>query len=242
MDKISAIILAAGKGTRMHSDQTNKVMLPLNGKPMVSYTVENMQRAGLTTIIMVVGFAKESVMEYFEDRVQYAFQEEQKGTAHALTCGLSRVPDDHQTILLVYGDDSFTYPPVLYQKLITAHHEQHADVTILSVYLEDPSGLGRIVRDDQQRIVDIVEEKNATVEQKRIREINTGCYVFSRPFLTEYLPQITDENAAHEYLLTDIIRLAVKNGKTVADVRETNLRWRGVNRPEELEQAQATLL
>ncbi|KKS22896.1 MAG: Bifunctional protein GlmU [Candidatus Roizmanbacteria bacterium GW2011_GWC2_41_7] len=225
MDKVSAIILAAGKGTRMRStEDSNKAMLHLDGKPMVSYTVENMRRSGISNIVMVVGYAKESIMDYFKNTVQYVVQEEQLGTAHALSCGLKLVPSDHQTIISVYGDDSYTYPAVLYQKMIDIHHSTSADVTLLTVYLDDPSGLGRIVRDSTEHVM-------------RIHEVNTGCYVFNRSFLDTCLPQIKNENAAHEYYVTDIIRLAVKNGNTIADVRETNLRWRGVNSPEELEEA-----
>ena len=237
MDNISAIILTAGKGTRMHTTDVNKVMLDLNGKPMVSYTVENIRRAGISNIVMVVGFAKESIMNYFKDAVQYAQQNEQLGTAHALSCGLTRVPPDHQTVIAVYGDDSYNYPAALYQKVVAVHHQKRADVTLLTVYMEDPAGLGRIIRNDARQIVAIIEEKDAPVEQKRIHEVNTGCYVFDRTFINEFLPRITNENAKHEYYLTDIIRLAVKNGRTVADVYETNLSWRGVNRPLELEEA-----
>ncbi|MCR4264022.1 MAG: sugar phosphate nucleotidyltransferase [Candidatus Roizmanbacteria bacterium] len=242
MDNVSAIILAAGKGERMHlPDHINKAMLDLDGKPMISYTAENMRRAGILSIVIVVGHAKESIMDYFGNTVQYALQEDQLGTAHALSRGLTKVPPDHKTVISVYGDDSYTYPPSLYQKMVEKHHQQNADVTMLTVYLEDPSGLGRIIRDDTQHIIGIIEEKDASVEQKRIHEINPGCYVFNRSFLEEHLPLITNENAAHEYYVTDIIRLAVKNGKRVADVRETNLKWRGVNRPEELEQAKTLI-
>lgn len=237
MDNVSAIILTAGKGTRMNAEGVNKGMLDMGGKPMISHTVENIRHAGITSIIMVVGYAKESIMDFFKNTVQYAVQEKQLGTAHALAQGLKVVPPSDQTIVSVYGDDSYAYPPTLYQKMVETHHQKKADVTLLTVFVDEPVGLGRVLRDAAHHVVDIIEDKDATVEQKRIHEINTGCYVFKKSFIEELLPYISNQNAAGEYYLTDIIRLAVKKGSVVADVRETSLQWRGINRPEELNEA-----
>ncbi|MBI4130131.1 NTP transferase domain-containing protein [Candidatus Roizmanbacteria bacterium] len=237
MSKIGAIILAAGKGTRMKSTTTNKVMLNLAGRPMLSYTIDNFRKAGIDEIVVVVGFAKKSIINYFGDSIEYADQKKRLGTAHAVQVGLAKLSDDVTDVLSVYGDDSYMYSPELLRKLIDTHKAKNADMTILTVEMYDPTGLGRIIRSDKGTIQAIVEERVATDELKKIKEINTGCYIFNRVFLTKYLPKIQKNPVAKEYYLTDILEIAVTHKKKIADVAGGRIPWRGVNRPEELEQA-----
>lgn len=237
MNNVAAIILAAGRGTRMNSTTTNKVMSEIHGKPLLFYTVERIRNAGINTIIVVVGFAKESILHYFGDSLLYAEQKEQNGTAHAAAAGLGLLAPDITDVLSVYGDDSYLYDPELLKKLINEHQREQADVTMLTIDIENPTGLGRIVRDELGHVKGIVEDKVATEQQKQITEINTGCYIFKRSFLEEYLPKVHMNPIAQEYYLTDIIELAAQNNKKVAAVRGGHIPWRGVNRPEELVEA-----
>lgn len=240
MNNIAAIILAAGRGTRMNSTDTNKVMSDLNGRPMLAYSIDNLKKAGVETIVVVVGFAKESITSYFGNSILYAYQNEPNGTAHAVTSGLAVLPSNIDTIISVYGDDSYLYDPTLFQVLIGFHTENKSDVTVLTVEMNDPSGLGRIVRDENNNVKAIVEEKVATDEQKKIKEINTGCFIFNRKFLEEYLPQIEMNAITKEYFVTDIIKLAIRDNRKVYAVL-SKTPWRGVNRPEELEEARKLL-
>lgn len=241
MDKTAAIILAAGKGTRMNCTTTNKVMSPLNKIPMLSYAIDNLKKADISNITVVVGYAKESIQNYFKDTVRYAIQEKQNGTARAFECGLKTIPPEYTTIISVYGDDSYIYSPSLYLRMINLHNGKQADVTLLTVVVNDPTGLGRIIRDASGKVTAIVEEKDATPKQKLINEINTGFYVFKRSFVESHLKAIQNNNKAHEYYLTDILGIAVSEHATVATLKETNLPWRGVNLLEELRQAQETM-
>jgi bifunctional UDP-N-acetylglucosamine pyrophosphorylase/glucosamine-1-phosphate N-acetyltransferase len=237
MTNTAAIILAAGKGTRMNFTHTNKVMLKIVDKPMLSYTVENLEKAGMKTIVVVIGFANEEIINYFGGRVMYAKQTEQLGTAHAFSCGLAKLSSSIKTIVSVSGDDSYLYSADLYKKAVAEHMSKKADMTILTVTVADPTGLGRIVRNSNGTIRSIVEEKEATTQQKKIREINTGFYVFNRPFIEQNISLIKNNNNAHEYYLTDILDIAVKKNAEVASIVEKNLPWRGVNRPDELQEA-----
>lgn len=237
MNNIAALILAAGRGTRMKSTTTNKVMSLISGKPMLAYSIDNILKAEIYPIIVVVGFAKESIMKYFQDQVLYAVQLKPLGTADAVSCGLTMVPSDTADILSVYGDDSYLYSPQLLKKLINKHKISRADVTMLTVDLQDPTGLGRIIRNKQGVVQGIVEEKVATGKQKKITEINTGCYIFNKEFLTDYVSRISLNPVAQEYYITDIIALAVKDKKKIEAVRGGSIPWRGVNKPDELEEA-----
>lgn len=241
MDNVAVIILAGGRGTRMNSQNTNKVMLSLGNKPMLCYTIDSIKKAGIEKTIVVVGFARDSIENYFQNSVSYAVQNNQKGTAHALSCGLENLPESYDTIISVYGDDSYIYPPQLYRKMIRLHNSQKADITILTVQVKNPTGLGRIVRNRNAHIIGIVEEKDATLVQRKIKEINTGFYVFNRKYVERNLTRIKNDNAAQEYYLTDIIDIATKEKRNIVSLFEKDLEWRGVNRPEELEDARSII-
>lgn len=237
MKDIAAIVLAAGRGTRLNSRTVNKVMLPIGGKPMIGHTVNVLKKSGIDTVVIVVGFAKQSIIDYLGDSVLYAEQRKQLGTAHAAECGLKILPAKISDVVIVYGDDSYCYPPKLLQKMIALHKNKKADVTLLTVEKDNPRGLGRILRDTNDKVVGIVEEKNATAKQKEIKEINTGCYVFDRKFLEEYLPRVKKNKVSGEYYLPDLVELAVKNKKRLEAIRGSNIPWRGVNTRGELTQA-----
>lgn len=237
MKKIGAIVLAAGKGTRLNSKIINKVMLPLCGRPMIGYTIDLLKKTGFTPIVVVVGFKREAVMDYFKNRVLYVFQKKRLGTAHAASCALKILPNNVKDVLIVNGDDSYFYSPKLLKKLIRIHKERGADLTLLTVEKDNPTGLGRILRNKKREVVGIVEHKDASFAQRKIKEINPQCWFFKKSFLHEFLPKVKKSEVTGEYYLTDLVALAVGDGRKIETVRAGKIPWRGVNTAEELNEA-----
>lgn len=240
-NKIAAIVLAAGKGTRMNSRNVNKVALPLAKKPMIAYTLDLLRQLKIEKIVIVVGFAHKSIKKFLGPNFIYAHQRKRLGTAHATKCGLKSVPSNADDILVLNGDDSAFYRPEVIRKLVAEHKEKKADLTLLTIEAENPNSLGRILRDSGGKIIGIMEDKDATLEQKKIKEINPACYVFKRKFLEKFLPRVSKSRASGEYYLTDLIRLGVENKKKVSSLKVKNIFWRGVNTWEELKEAEAMM-
>lgn len=231
MKNVAAVVLAAGEGTRIKARKKNKVAYKLAGKPMISYPVETLTKVGVETIVVVVKFAKESVKAALRGfRVMFAEQGEKKGTAPALESALEKIPDNIQDLIVVYGDDSAFYPPELFQFLLDDHHQHLADVTLLSIKVDNPAGLGRILRDSSGKPTGIVEEKVATEEQKQINEVNTGCYCFKLDFIKNRLGDIQINPVSSEYYLTDIVEVALRQGNKVhvCPYPDSSI-WHGVN-------------
>lgn len=238
-NSIAVMVLAAGKGKRMNATDINKVVLPLGEKPMILHTVELLEGVGFKAIILVVGFAQESIRKVLLGKnVIFAEQKEQLGTADAVSSGLQHLPSGITDVLVIQGDDSAMYTKELLEKLVSQHQVSGSAVTFLTVKLENPSGLGRIVRDENKKLRSIVEEKDATEEERKIREVNPACYVFSLEFLKKYLPQVQKSPATGEYYLTSLIDTALQNGEKIETMEEDNVLWRGINTPAELEEAQ----
>ena len=239
MEKVSAIVLAAGKGTRINAKNKNKVVLKIDDKPMVSYTVENLKKAGIKNIVVVVGHQSQSVKQVLGDQVTYAFQPERMGTGDAVRVGLSKIPKEASQILSIQGDDSAFYPPSLITDLVTQNKESNAAITLLTINKEDPTGLGRIVRDKNNDIQAIIEEKNATTEQKSIKEINTGLYCYDRSFLENNINNLKKNSVTGEYYQPDLIEIAVNKGLPVkALFYQDSSVWHGINTPDQLKSAQ----
>lgn len=245
LNLVSAIILAAGKGKRMKSKNKNKVVLPIKGKPMILYEVELLEKIGIKPIIVVVGFAKDSVREALGKRVLYTEQNRQLGTADAVRHAIPLLPNKVCDVIIIQGDDAVFYAQKgvlnLIKNLIKLHTDSKSDVTLLTITLNNPFGLGRILRDKRGKIVSIVEEKNASLKQKKIKEINPACYVFRVEFLKQFLGKIKRDKASSEYYLTDIIEKAVLNKKKIEALNVSGYIWRGVNTPLELEEAEKLL-
>ncbi|MBI4079226.1 MAG: NTP transferase domain-containing protein [Candidatus Levybacteria bacterium] len=239
MDKhISAIVLAAGKGTRLKSKNLNKVTLPLGNKPMILHTINLLDTLHVHPVVVVVGFAKESVISALCDKpVVFAEQKEQLGVAHAVFTGLKKIPQEVASVLILNGDDSAFFPIETIKQLIEMHESAKASLTFLTIHMDKPLGLGRIVREDGKP-VGIVEEIDANEKQRNIKEINAGCYVANVSFLKKYLPKIKKSGVTLEYYLTDIVALAVKNNESVQALYEEKFLWRGINTQKELEEAQ----
>lgn len=240
MSKLKAVILAAGKGTRMKSDLP-KVLHEIDGKTMVEYVIDAARQAGAEDICLVVGHKADMVKERVGDGVTYVLQEEQLGTGHAVKCAADFIGTDGDTMILC-GDTPIITGRTL-QELLAYHKLYELKVTVLSTILEDATGYGRIVRDVHGNFLKIVEQKDATPEEQAIREINSGMYVFQSEALSDSLKKITNNNAQKEYYLTDTIEILHNenegsNGVVVgAMATERADETRGVNTVEQLAEA-----
>lgn len=214
--KIAAVILAAGKGTRMKSAQS-KVLHPVSGRPMVTFPVDNARRIGCETTVLVIGHGAEAVQGALDGHaVRFALQAEQLGTGHALLCAREALQGFSGTLLLLCGDVPLLRESTL-EKLIFEHRRNCAAVTVLTAELAEPYGYGRVLRDGDD-VLGIVEEKDASDAQKAITEINTGIYAFEAPFVFEALEGVGCENAQREYYLTDVLAAARATGRRVGAV------------------------
>lgn len=203
----SAIVLAAGKGTRMKS-ALNKVMHPVSNKPMIGHIVSSLKKAGVEHIVVVVGHGAESVKEYLQDGVTYALQEPQLGTGHAVMQAKQLEDMDGDTIILC-GDG-----PCIQPETITRAFEANQDssLTVLSAVLDDGARYGRIVRDESNHVAKIVEAKDCSEEELAITEINTGVFCFKNKALFEGLKEIKNNNVQNEYYLTDLVEIFNQKG------------------------------
>ena len=215
--QLSVIILAAGQGTRMKS-ALPKVMHKLAGVPMLEHVYNRSMELGTDDIHIVYGHGGEHLHDYCSDfDVEWVLQDEQLGTAHAVQQASPDIDEDH-IVLILYGD----VPLIKANTLRTLIQNATADtVSLLTVDLQDPAGYGRIMRVENE-VVAIVEHKEATDEQKKISEVNTGILALQAGCLNEYLKQIDNNNIQGEYYLTDIIELAVKDGKKIITSQPEN--------------------
>lgn len=243
MNKFAAIILAAGKGKRMNSKTINKVALPLGRTPMILHTYAILEKLGVKTIIIVVGFARNSVMKLFERKsVIFAYQKKRLGTAHAVSVAVKKLPKGIENVLVLNGDDSAMYKVDTIRDLIKKHLSAGAVFTFLTIEMENPAGLGRVIRGKKGKVVAIVEEKDATADILEIKEVNPACYLFKRNFLEKYLKKIKRSSVTGEYYLTSLIDTAVKNNEKIETLQAGLFAWRGVNTKEELLEAENIFL
>jgi bifunctional UDP-N-acetylglucosamine pyrophosphorylase/glucosamine-1-phosphate N-acetyltransferase len=209
---IITVILAAGKGTRMKSDRV-KVLHPLLGLPMLFYSIE-LSLSGIKAekTIVVVGYQADRIQERFKDlKIDFALQKEQLGTGHAV---LQAVPFLHSfrgAVLILCGDVPLVKLETL-RSFIGTYRKNESTLSVMTAVVEKPFGYGRILRNPEGWLEKIVEEKDASEEEKAIREINTGIYCIKAPFLKEGLTEIGRENAQGEYYLTDLVGIARKKG------------------------------
>jgi bifunctional UDP-N-acetylglucosamine pyrophosphorylase / glucosamine-1-phosphate N-acetyltransferase len=240
---VAAIILAAGRGRRMQmSEETNKVTIPLAGKPMILHTIHTLQSIHVNPIIVVVGFAKQSVKDVLkEEAILYAEQDEQKGSAHAVEVGLTALTDTCENVIVLNGDDSAFYTPEVFRQLLKQHIKNKNGFTFLTIAVQTPFGIGRIIRDANGVVTKIVEEKDATDRERETKEINPVCYIFNTAFLRKYIREIQKSPVTGEYYITDIVAIARMHNEKVEAVRKENIVWRGVNTKEELGEAEALM-
>ncbi|WP_214776137.1 bifunctional UDP-N-acetylglucosamine diphosphorylase/glucosamine-1-phosphate N-acetyltransferase GlmU [Exiguobacterium sp. s37] len=209
-----AVILAAGKGTRMKS-KLYKVLHPVLGKPMVEHVVDQLDQIGVSRQIVIVGHGAEAVQDTLGTRVEYAVQEEQLGTGHAVQMAEAELAGKSGATLVVCGDTPLLTAETL--EALLAHHEaQQAKVTVLTAIADDATGYGRVVRGEDGNVTKVVEHKDASAAELAINEINTGTYVFDNELLFDALKQVGNNNAQGEYYLPDVISIAKEAGEVVA--------------------------
>lgn len=237
---LKAIILAAGKGTRMKSDLP-KVVHTIDDKCLVDYVVDAARSAGADEICLVVGYQADVVKNTISSKdVVFAMQEEQLGTGHAVKCAKDFIGMEGETLIL-FGDTPLITAETL--KRLLAHHKENGNaVTVLSAQIDDPTGYGRIIRDEAGDFVKSVEHKDATEEERASHEINSGMYIFNTKELSLALEEITPNNAQGEYYLPDTLTVIKNKGlKADAFALESPEDISGCNDREQLEAATAVI-
>lgn len=237
-EQVWAIILAAGKGKRMQAEGKNKVTYKVAGVPMLVRSLRILRKTGIRNFIVVVGFAKESVLKLLKKDIHIAYQRFGLGTGNAVSVAMKKIPKDAEDILVLNGDDSFFYSDKILRELYARHKEKGSKVSFVTVEVEDPTGLGRIVRDKNDEVSGIIEEKDATPKLRKIKEINPACYIFNAAFLRRNLKKIPKSFVTGEYYLTSLVHIAVEEKAKTETLRLKNFHWRGVNTPQELEEAE----
>lgn len=211
--KRMAVILAAGQGKRMKS-KLYKVLHPVCGKPMVGHVHDTIREAGVTRTVVIVGHGAEAVQGYLGDKAEYALQQEQLGTGHAVKQAKALLGEENGTTIIICGDTPLVTPETV-EGLIAHHESKGAAATVLTAELPDPHGYGRVVRDKAGSVIKIVEQKDCSAEENAINEINTGTYCFDNAKLFKALDQVTNQNAQQEYYLTDVIGILRGEGEAV---------------------------
>ncbi len=216
--KKAAVILAAGKGTRMKSELP-KVLHEIKGKPMIQFVVETLQKLNFDKIIVVIGFEGEMVKTALESYpVEFVWQNEQNGTGHAVMMAKDALSGFDGNTLIALGDVPFLSSGTI-QRLIDVLEQTDAKASCLSAIVAEPKGYGRIIREeDTVKLQEIVEAKDATDEQLLVDEINTGTFCFNNQILFESLEKIGNNNSQGEYYLTDCVKVLYDNGMPVSVV------------------------
>jgi UDP-N-acetylglucosamine diphosphorylase/glucosamine-1-phosphate N-acetyltransferase len=246
MTKPVAIILAAGKGTRMASDLP-KVLHPMAGEPLVAYPIRAARQAEASVVVVVVGYegerVRDEVLARFPDAagwLRFATQAQQLGTGHAVLCALPEVPDGDGIALVLSGDVPLVRATTL-RTLIERAQACSAGLALTSFRPPDPSGYGRILRDTHGRVLGIREHRDASVAERAIGECNAGTYAVRLPLLRADLPRLGRSNAQGEIYLTDLVELATARGE-VAALEIDPLEAAGVNTPQQLAELEAIAL
>lgn len=220
-----AIVLAAGKGTRMKSEK-NKVMHELLGKPMIGHLVDHLEQINLDDIVVVTGYQKEAIESYLGDRVSFAYQGDQIGTGNAVE-QVQQLQGKQGSTLLVFGDCALLQPDTL--KAVFEAHEGY-DLTLTSAVVSDPKTYSRIIRDSQGKVDRVSDYRDSSDIEKTSREINLGVYCFDNELLFEYLPKIHESESSEELNIIDLVKLMKEDGRKIQSIKVEDAReFMGVN-------------
>ena len=244
MENIRAIVPAAGKGKRLQkvSGDLPKAMFRVDNRPMLEVVLENINFIADQDIYIVVGYGKEKIMEYFGDRYSYTEQTQQLGTGHAVMTCAEAFRDFDGSVLITFGDMPLFRREEM-EKMCRQHLESGADCTLMTAENPDLKMWARIVRDEKGNFSAVVEGKDCTPEQARIKELFSGAMVFKSKSLFQILPQVGCANAQQEYYVTEVPELMVKQGMQVQTYFNTDGDdLRGINTPEDLEMCEKILL
>lgn len=215
---VYAIVLAAGRGTRMAEEGESvyfpKVLRQVCGRPVIGYVLDALARAGMEDVTVVVGSGAKEVQSALGERYRYVHQSEQVGSGHAVACA-APVLARRSGVAVVMCGDSPLFTPATIQNLIIEIQAENATIALASAFLDDPAGYGRIIRDENGNIERIVEEKGASEEDRTVNEVNGGCYAFDSEWLWANIGRM-ETNPAGELNLTDLVRVAISDGMTVA--------------------------
>lgn len=238
-ENIKAVILAAGKGTRMKSGKP-KVMHEIFNKPLVSWVVSACEEAGSHENIVVVGHKGEEVEDFITKNHPESvcvYQKEQLGTGHAVSMAKDALDNFNGLVLVLCGDTPLITSQSL-KKFIDFHNKNKSDITIMTAIFENPFGYGRIVRNSEDDVAEIVEQKDCSEAQKAIKEVNAGLYCLNWQKVKSFFDNLKSDNAQHEYYITDIVKWGVENSfKTTAYVMENSDESLGINSRSQLADA-----
>lgn len=234
------VVLAAGQGTRMKS-KLFKVMHPVMGRPMVGHVVHAALEADASEVITITGHGAETIKDYLGDKSQFVYQEEQLGTAHAVMQAKDLLEGKEGTTLVLSGDTPLLRAETL-QELMAYHEEEGAKATILTALADDPFGYGRVIRAEDDSVSKVVEEKDASSEERLVQEINTGTYCFDNQALFNALERVNNDNAQGEYYLPDVLEILKNDAEKVGAFRLENMEEAlGVNDRKALAEATAIM-
>lgn len=237
----AAVILAAGKGTRIGS-HLPKVLYPLAGRPMVRYILDTFSSVGIKDIYVVTGFRSEDVQASISRRAFFVHQPNPLGTGHAVSCALNEIPPDVDTVIVVNGDDSSFYSTDTINNTLIEHNKIGGVISLVTTVVDNPAGFGRIIRDNDGKVLDIREEKEATDTEKSIKEVNIGFYIFNVDWIRNVLPKIVPQSNSEIYL-TDVLSIAKNENKLINSINLINpAEWQGVNTQEQLALANAKMV
>lgn len=221
MTKRFAVILAAGQGTRMKS-KLYKVLHPILNKPMINYVIDNLKSNDLDKLVTVVGHGADKVSEVVGANSEFVIQEEQLGTAHAVQQAEDLLKNESGTTIVVCGDTPLI-TSATFKKLVEHHEETESKATILTTEIADPTGYGRIIRNEENEVERIVEHKDANEQELAICEINTGTYCFDNKALFNALQRVDNDNAQGEYYLPDVIEILKQDLQKVSAYRTDDI-------------------